>query len=65
MNCPACRQPLALDLGFIIKNPQSVCPKCGLIFNFEMNEQIKSEYLSTLNQIESIKKKYQNIAKFR
>lgn len=63
--CPSCRTQLGLDLQFIINQPTSVCPGCGLIFNFKMDDDMKRETLKTLKEIEDIKKKMSKIAKFK
>lgn len=62
--CPNCRHPLGLDLNFIIMNPVCVCPNCDLIMDFTINQEIKNKFQETLQEIEDIKKKYSNIAKF-
>lgn len=62
--CPACRTPLGIDLHFIIKNPVSVCPGCGIILDFSVNDEIKDKFKEAMGQIEDIKKRYKNIAKF-
>lgn len=62
--CPACRTPLGIDLHFIIKNPVSVCPGCGIILDFSVNDEIKDKFKEAMDQIEDIKKRYKNIAKF-
>lgn len=62
--CPGCRQPLGIDLNFIVKNPISVCPHCGVIMNFTADSNVVSDYRKALNDIESIKDRYKGIAKF-
>ena len=43
MPCPSCKTTLGLDLQFIIKNPMCVCPGCGVILDFTVNDEIKEE----------------------
>ena len=62
--CPACRTPLGLDLHFIIQNPVSVCPGCGIILDFSVNDEIKEKFSEAMDQIEAIKRQYKDIAKF-
>ena len=64
MPCPACKTPLGMDLQFIIKHPVSVCPGCGIILDFSVNDEIKDKFKEAMGQIEDIKKRYKNIAKF-
>jgi transcription initiation factor IIE alpha subunit len=53
-----------MDLQFIIKHPVSVCPGCGIILDFTVNDEIKGKFNEAMSEIEDIKKKYKNIAKF-
>ncbi len=62
--CPMCKESLGLDLNFILTNPKSGCPKCGTVFNFTINEEIKTSFYSTIEEIESIKKSYSGLVKF-
>jgi transcription initiation factor IIE alpha subunit len=64
MPCPSCKTTLGLDLQFIIKNPISVCPGCGVILDFTVNDEIKEKYSDAMKTINSIKSKYKDIAKF-
>lgn len=64
MPCPSCKTPLALDLTFIIKSPVCVCPGCGVILDFSVNDEIKEKYSDAMKSISDIKSKYKNIAKF-
>lgn len=64
MPCPACRTPLGLDLPFIIKNPVSVCPNCKVVLDFSVNDELKEKFTNAMKEIEDVKKKYKNIAKF-
>ena len=64
MPCPSCKTPLALDLPFIIKSPVCVCPGCGVILDFSVNDEIKEKYSDAMKSISDIKSKYKNIAKF-
>jgi transcription initiation factor IIE alpha subunit len=64
MPCPSCKTTLGLDLQFIIKNPISVCPGCGVILDFTVNDEIKEKYADAMKTINSIKSKYKDIAKF-
>lgn len=59
--CPSCRNPIGLDLGFIIRNPVSRCPHCDVIMEFNVNERISKEYKEVLNEIENIKKEYKGV----
>jgi transcription initiation factor IIE alpha subunit len=63
--CPVCKTKLGMDLQFILNQPESICPGCGLIFNFKMTDEMKRETLETLRKMEEIKKKMSKIAKFR
>jgi len=56
--CPNCKEPIGLDLGFIIKNPVSQCPHCEVVMKFPQDKKIFEEYISVLNEIENIKRKY-------
>mgnify|MGYP000874209051 FL=1 len=62
--CPGCRTPLGLDLSFILKHPISVCPSCGTIMNFTVNDEIKEKFRDAINEIESVKKQYKGVVKF-
>jgi transcription initiation factor IIE alpha subunit len=62
--CPSCRTPLGLDLAFILKHPISVCPGCGTIMNFTVNDDIKKKFKDALNEIENVKKQYKGTVKF-
>ena len=64
MPCPSCKTSLALDLKFIIKSPVCVCPGCGIILDFSVNDEIKEKYSDAMKSISDIKSKYKNIAKF-
>ena len=44
MPCPACKTPLGMDLQFIIKHPVSVCPGCGIILDFSVNDEIRKKF---------------------
>jgi len=63
--CPMCKEPLGLDLKFILKNPKSGCPHCNTIFNFTINEEIKTSFYSAIKEIESVKKSYQGTVEFK
>jgi phage FluMu protein Com len=63
--CPMCKEPLGLDLKFILNNPKSGCPHCGTIFNFKINEEIKTSFYSAIKEIESVKKSYQGTVEFK
>ena len=62
--CPGCKTPLGLDLEFIIRNPISACPSCGIVMDFTVNPEIKEKFREAISEIESIKKRYSGIAKF-
>jgi len=62
--CPGCRTPLGLDLAFILKHPISVCPNCGTIMNFTVNDDIKSKFKDAMDEIENVKKQYKGMVKF-
>jgi hypothetical protein len=64
MPCPSCKTTLGLDLQFIIKNPMCVCPGCGVILDFTVNDEIKEKYADAMKTINGIKSKYKDIAKF-
>ena len=64
MPCPSCKTSLALDLKFIIKSPVCVCPGCGVILDFSVNDEIKEKYSDAMKSISDIKSEYKNIAKF-
>ena len=38
--CLSCKQPLGLTIEFIMKNPLSQCPYCGVIMNFKPDAKI-------------------------
>jgi len=62
--CPSCRQPLGINLEFILKNPISVCPNCNTIFNFNVDEDTKRLYKEAISEINKIKKEYKGSVKF-
>ena len=62
--CLSCKQPLGLTIEFIMKNPLSQCPYCGVIMNFKPDAKIVNEYKNALDEIKSIQDKYKKIAKF-
>lgn len=62
--CPYCRTQLGMDLTFILKNPISVCPRCKTILDFSVDPEIKKKFDSAIKEINDIKKKYKDIAKF-
>lgn len=64
MPCPACKTTLALDLQFIIRNPVCVCPGCGIILDFTVNDEVKEKFSEAMKTISDIKSKYKDIAKF-
>ena len=51
MPCPSCKTQLGLDLQFIIKNPMCVCPGCGVILDFTVNDEIKEKYADAMKTI--------------
>ena len=51
MPCPACKTPLGMDLQFIIKHPVSVCPGCGIILDFTVNDEIKGKFNEAMSEI--------------
>ena len=63
--CPGCQQPIGLTIDFIVKNPISQCPFCGVIMNFKADPKVVSEYKEAIDQIKSIQEKYKKIAKFK
>ena len=62
--CPSCRNPLGLTIEHIIKNDQMACPHCYAILSFKVKEETTKRMQKGLAEIEKIKKKYSNIAKF-
>ena len=62
--CPACKKPIGLTLGFIIKHPVSACPHCDFIMDFTLNEEIKKSFTEAISEIDKIKKQYKGIVKF-
>lgn len=64
MPCPSCKAPLGLTLDFIIKNPVSQCPHCKAVMNFKASKVATDDLKKGLRQIEDLKKKYSDIAKF-
>ena len=64
MPCPACKTPVGMDLQFIIKHPVSVCPGCGIILDFSVNDEIRKKFNDAITEIDNIKSRYKNIAKF-
>ena len=62
--CPACKTPLGLNLQFIINNPVSVCPGCGVVLDFSVNDEIRSKFNEAITEINKIKSRYKKIAKF-
>ena len=64
MPCPSCKAPLGLTLDFITKNPISVCPYCNVIMNFSASKIATDDLKKGLREIEKLKKKYSNLAKF-
>jgi len=63
--CPSCRQPLGLTIEFIMENPISQCPYCGVVMNFKPDSKVVDEYKDALSQIKSIRDKYKKIANFK
>jgi DNA-directed RNA polymerase subunit RPC12/RpoP len=63
--CPSCRQPLGLTIEFIMVNPVSQCPYCGVVMNFKPDSKVVDEYKDALSQIKSIQDKYKKIANFK
>ena len=49
--CLSCKQPLGLTIEFIMKNPLSQCPYCGVIMNFKPDAKIVNEYKNALDEI--------------
>ena len=64
LECKERELNLGLDLQFIIKNPMCVCPGCGVILDFSVNDEIKEKYSDAMRTINTIKSKYKDIAKF-
>ena len=64
MPCPSCKAPLGLTLDFIVKNPISQCPHCGVVMNIKASDIATDHLKKGLRQIEDLKKKYSHIAKF-
>ena len=62
--CPSCKNPIGLTLEFIIRNPITVCPHCRTVMNFEVNDEIKEQLNTAVNEINSIKNKYKGTVKF-
>lgn len=65
MPCPGCKTTLALDLQYIIKNPVCVCPQCQIILDFSVNDEVKNKFNDAMRDINTIKSKYNKIAKFK
>ena len=63
--CPGCQQPIGLTIDFIVKNPISQCPFCGVIMNFKADSKVVDDYKEAINQIQIIQEKYKKIAKFK
>lgn len=63
--CPGCTNPIDLTIEFIMKNPVSQCPYCGVIMNFKADTKVVDEYRDALKQIKNIQEKYKGIAKFK
>ena len=59
--CPNCKNVIALDLTFIIKNPVCTCSHCYVILDFRSNANIMDEYRNVLTEIERIKKESKGI----
>lgn len=64
MPCPSCKAPLGLTLDFILENPISQCPHCRVVMNFKASSVVTDDLKKGLREIEELKKKYSNIAKF-
>tara|TARA_B100000780_G_C21073613_1_gene432099 strand:- start:799 stop:1002 length:204 start_codon:yes stop_codon:yes gene_type:complete len=64
MPCPSCKNPLDLTLQFILDNPVSVCPHCKVVMNFETSNIATDTLRKGLRDMDNLKKKYSNIAKF-
>ena len=64
MPCPSCKAPLGLTLDFILENPISQCPHCQEIMNFKASDVVTDDLKKGLREIEELKKKYSDIAKF-
>jgi hypothetical protein len=54
-----------MDLQFIIKHPVSICPGCGIILDFTVNDEIKGKFNEAMSEIEDIKKKYKSAISLR
>ena len=65
MPCPSCKISLGLDLQFIIRNPVSVCPNCEAVLDFTVNDEVKDKFKDAMKNINQIKSKYKDIAKFK
>lgn len=59
--CPSCKSPIKLTLDFIIKNPVSQCPHCGVIMKFNENQELFDEYRQVMKDIEYIKKQHKGV----
>lgn len=64
MPCPSCKAPLGLTLDFILENPISQCPYCRVVMNFKASDVVTDDLKKGLREIEELKKKYSDIAKF-
>ena len=62
--CPGCREPLGMDITFIVKNPVSICPYCGVLMNFKADGKVVEDYRKALADIEDVKTKYKGVATF-
>ena len=51
-------------LQFIIKNPVSVCPGCGIVLDFSVNEEVRNRFNEAIAEMDKIKSRYKKIAKF-
>jgi len=59
--CPSCKYPIGLTLEFIINNPVSKCPNCAVIMNFNVDSDIRNEFIKVTNEINKIKKEHKNV----
>lgn len=62
--CPSCGQPLGLKLDFLVKHPAVQCPYCKSVLKFNIDKESTAKMEKGLKELEDLKKKYENIAKF-
>lgn len=62
--CPSCKQPLGVDLLFLMQHPVAQCPHCKSVMEFDVPDDVKKQVAAAFKNIEDIKAEYKDIATF-